>query len=139
VAQTGGKSKDFSKWRMDKFPLKVYIPTDAAASKTQGYMPGDGQLMRTAFETWQKQSGSKIRFVYEPVQTRADITCAWVSDQKDIEIVDAIGICSRFVSQSNYLSHAAIKVLTFTATRNTLQVSTVSFGRTTSKKSAFTK
>jgi len=115
VVQTGGKNNYSSRWRMDKFPLKVYIPTDALASKLAGYRAGDGQLLRTALETWHKLSKGEIRFVYEPVQARADITCAWVSEQKDLSITDAIGVCSRTADYKNYLLHAEIKVLTFTA------------------------
>ena len=115
VMQIGGNN--FSRWNLSKFPLKVYIPTDATASKVEGYSAGDGQLVRSALEAWQKQSSGKVRFVYEPVQVRADITCTWVSDQKDLQAADAIGICSRSAGASNYLGHADIKVLTFTTSR----------------------
>src|SRR5277367_1545816 len=113
VAQTGGKSDRFSNWTMNKFPLKVYIPTDSDASKIAGYRPGDGQLLRSAFETWQKQSDGKITFENEPVRDLADITCAWVSDQKDLQSSDAIGTCSRVADTRNHICHAEIKVLTF--------------------------
>jgi tetratricopeptide (TPR) repeat protein len=114
VAQMGGKSNHFSKWRMDRFPLKVYVPTDVLASKMPGYKAGDGLLLRSAFETWQRQSGGKLRFVYEPVQTRADITCGWVSDQKVLPIADAVGVTWRWADGNDYLYRAEIKVLTFT-------------------------
>ena len=77
VAQTGGKSNHIPKWRMERFPLKVYVPPDTLVSKVAGYKAGDGVLLRSAFEAWQKQSGGKLRFVFEPVQARADITCGW--------------------------------------------------------------
>jgi tetratricopeptide (TPR) repeat protein len=118
VAQTGGKSNHFSKWRLDKFPLKIYVPTYAMASKVAGYRAGDEQLLRAAFEAWQRQSNGKIRFVYEPVQARADITCTWVSDQKDLKFADAVGVCSRSADGYNYLFRAEIKVLTFTTGRD---------------------
>jgi tetratricopeptide (TPR) repeat protein len=113
VAQIGGRSNHFSKWKMAKFPLKIYIPTDAVAGKIAGYKAGDGQLLRSAFETWQRQSDGRIRFVYEPVQARADITCTWVSDQKDLHLADAIGVCGRSADGNNYLLRAQVKVLTF--------------------------
>lgn len=113
VAQAGGNSNHFAKWEASKFPLKVFVPTDAAASKVSGYKAGDGQLMRSAFEAWQSQGGGKIRFVYEPVQSRADITCAWVSDQKELPITDAVGVCWRASDGSDYLQSAKIKILTF--------------------------
>ncbi|MCA9805304.1 MAG: matrixin family metalloprotease, partial [Cyanobacteria bacterium HKST-UBA02] len=81
--------------------------------KVAGYRAGDGQLFRTAFETWQKNSKGKIRFVYEPVKSQADINCAWVSDQKELRLEDAVGVCSRTANSSNYLQGAGIKVLTF--------------------------
>ena len=114
VEQTGGKSNHVSKWRMDRFPLKVYVPTDASASKVVGYKAGDGLLLRSAFETWQRQSGGKMRFVYEPVQARADITCSWVSDQKLLPIADAVGVTWRWADGNDYLYRTEIKVLTFT-------------------------
>ncbi len=114
VVQTGGKKNQLSKWRMDKFPLKVFVPTDTAMLKVAGYRTGDGQLLRSAFETWQRQSGGKMRFVFEPVETKADILCTWVSDQKVLEIADAVGVCSRQANQNNYLTQARIKILTFT-------------------------
>jgi tetratricopeptide (TPR) repeat protein len=114
VAQLGGRLNHLSKWKMTKFPLKVYIPTDAAASKIAGYRVGDGQLLHAAFETWERQSGGKMRFVYEPVKSRADITCVWASDQKELQLSDAIGLCSRWSDANNNLLSAQIKILTFT-------------------------
>jgi tetratricopeptide (TPR) repeat protein len=113
VSQTGGKKNEFYRWKAVKFPLKVYIPADSTASKVSGYQAGDDQLLRSAFETWHKQSGGKVRFVYVPVQTHADITCGWLSDPKDMPISNAIGVCYRDANYNNYLSHADIKILTF--------------------------
>jgi tetratricopeptide (TPR) repeat protein len=119
VLQTGGNSNHFSRWNVSKLPLKVYVPPDAVATKVAGYHVGDGQLLRSAFETWQRQSAGKVRFVYEPVAEQADITCAWVSDQKDLHLADAIGVCGRWVDANNYLRHAEVKILTFTSDRYT--------------------
>jgi tetratricopeptide (TPR) repeat protein len=118
VAQKGGKSNHFSKWRMDKFPLKVYLPPEALSCNVAGYKAGDLRLLRSAFETWQKLSNGKIHFVYEPVRARADIACTWVSDQKELEIANAAGVCSRSVDGYNYLLHADVKVLTFPSDRS---------------------
>ncbi|HEY9773116.1 MAG TPA: matrixin family metalloprotease [Planktothrix sp.] len=114
VTQTGGKKNHFSKWNIDRFPLKVYIPTDALSSKVAGYKAGDGQLLKSAFETWQKQSGGKLHFAYEPIQARADITCGWVSDQKLLQITDAVGATWRWADGNDHLYHVDIKILTFT-------------------------
>lgn len=113
VAQIGGRSNRFSKWRSDKFPLKVYIPPDTVASRVAGYRAGDGELFRTAFDIWQKKSNGKIRFVMEPAKSAADIKCDWTSDQKELKLPDAVGVCSRTADRSNYLVGAEIKVLTF--------------------------
>jgi hypothetical protein len=113
VSQSGGNANHFTKWRASKFPLKVFIPPDSAASKISGYKFGDGQLLRSAFEAWQSQSRGKIRFVYEPLQARADITCAWVSDQKEFPRTDALGICCRWSDAEDNLRSAKIKILTF--------------------------
>lgn len=118
VEQTGGRNDHFSRWRNNKFPLKIYIPTDASAAKVDGYHAGDSELLRSAFEEWQRQSGGKVRFVLEPVQSRADVTCAWKSEQKDMLLADAIGVCSRAADGNNYLYHAEIRVLTFTSGRS---------------------
>lgn len=115
VSQAGGKKDHLSKWKMEKFPLRVFIATDAAMSKVEGYKAGDGQFLRSGFETWEKQSGGKMRFVFEPVEAKADITCTWVSDQKSLEIANAIGLCTRWSDQNNRLIRAQIQVLTFSA------------------------
>lgn len=115
VEQTGGRKNKLSKWRMDKFPLKVFIATDAAMSKVDGYKAGDSQFLRSGFEIWQKQSGGRLRFVFEPMEAKADIICTWVSDQKTLEIADAIGVCYRAANQNNFLTKAKIKILTFSA------------------------
>jgi len=113
VLRADGKTSDFTKWKVNKFPLRVYIPPDANAMKISGYRAGDGQLFRAACEAWQSQTGGLVRFVYEPVQTRADITCAWVSDQKELELADAVGICSFSIGKDGFLDGAKVKVLTF--------------------------
>jgi tetratricopeptide (TPR) repeat protein len=95
----------------------VYIPPDAVAAKIAGYSAGDGQLLRSAFEIWQKQSAGKLLFVYEPIRERADITCSWVGAQKDLHFDDAIGLCYRSADLKNDLLRADIQILTFTESR----------------------
>lgn len=115
VAQTGGKRNRFSRWKAKHLPLKIYIPPDAVASKVAGYVHGDELLMRSAFEVWQKMSNGKISFVFEPQEKRADIRCAWVSDQKDLNIMDtdAVGVCARSSDAENNILSATIRILTF--------------------------
>lgn len=114
VMQSGGQRNGFAKWKLDKFPLKVFIPTDMEAAKVPGYTAGDGLLIRRAFETWQKQTGGKIQFVFQTIQSGADISCAWVSEPKQLEIIDAVGVCSRSASRNGFMISAGIKILTFT-------------------------
>lgn len=113
VVQKDGKKPDSKKWRVDKFPLKVYIPTDAACSNIKGYRAGDAQLLRSTFESWQKMGGGKIKFVFVANSNTADITCAWVNEQKSLTIDDAVGVCWQHSDQHNYMRFAEIKILTF--------------------------
>jgi hypothetical protein len=107
-----GKMGNFSKWKASKFPLKIYIPSDAAAKKIRGYKVGDGRSFRAACEAWQRQSGGLIRFAYEPVPALADITCAWVSSQQELNSATAVGNCTVAVGRDGFLSEAKIRVLT---------------------------
>lgn len=59
VAQTGGKSNRFSKWKMNKFPLKIYIPTDKEGTKVAGYRTGDGQLLRSALKHGKSKAAAR--------------------------------------------------------------------------------
>ncbi len=111
VVRSGGKRNGFSKWQLIDFPLKVYIPTDLDSSKVKGYKTGDSQLMKSSFEIWQRLSGGKIKFVFVPAKTGADISCSWVSEQKELNFPDAIGVC--WTSCGSYISKAEIQVLTF--------------------------
>lgn len=113
VVQVGGNRNRFSKWNLSKFPLKVYIPPDAVASKVRGYRAGDGKIYRRAFELWQKQSNGKIQFIFESAPDKANIRCGWVSEQKQLALPDAIGVCTRYTDSRNYISKADIQILTF--------------------------
>lgn len=113
VVHVGGNRNRFSKWNLSKFPLKVYIPPDAVASKVRGYRAGDGKIFRRAFDLWQKQSNGKIQFIYESAPDKANIRCSWVSEQKQLALPDAIGVCTRYTGSRNYISKAEIQILTF--------------------------
>ncbi len=113
VVQSGGKKNDLTKWRVDKFPLKVFIPTDAACAKIKGYKTGDAQLLRSAFDAWQKLSGGRTKFVYTTQPGSADITCGWVSEQKLLTLPDAVGVCWQHSDSKKFMRFAEIKVLTF--------------------------
>ncbi len=112
VVQSGGKKNDLTKWRVDKFPLKVFIPTDAACAKIKGYKTGDAQLLRSAFDAWQKLSGGRTKFVYQLQPAKADITCVWVSEQKQLGVENALGVCWHSTDEKNYIRWAEIKILT---------------------------
>jgi len=114
VMQTGGKQNQLNKWVSGKLPLKVYIPPDSAMSKLAGYKVGDAQLLRNAFDTWQKQSNGKIQFTFEQTESKADITCTWVSEQAQLQSKDAAGVCERSVNNSGHILRANLKLLTLT-------------------------
>ncbi|MDQ5963982.1 MAG: Matrixin family metalloprotease [Cyanobacteriota bacterium erpe_2018_sw_39hr_WHONDRS-SW48-000098_B_bin.30] len=114
VMQTGGKQNQLNKWLSGKLPLKVYIPTDDANSKLPGYKSGDAQLLRNAFDTWQKQSNGKIQFTFVQTVSKADITCTWVSEQAQLQSKDAAGVCERSVNNSGHILRANLKLLTLT-------------------------
>lgn len=113
VVQSGGKKNDLTKWRVDKFPLKVFIPTDAACAKIKGYKTGDAMLLRSAFDAWQKLSGGRTKFVYTTQPGSADITCGWESEQKLLTSPNAVGVCWQHSDSKKFMRFAEIKVLTF--------------------------
>lgn len=113
VVRIGGKKNAFGKWKMSKFPLKVFISTESESLKVKGYKTGDNQLFRSSFETWQKLSGGKVKFVFESARRNADIVCDWVSDPKDLKLPDAIGVCSTYCNSDDSIQKAEIKILTF--------------------------
>lgn len=112
VVRSGGRKNEFSKWRFDKFPLKVYIPADAESSKVKGYNTGDSQMVRASFDLWQRLNGGKIKFTYVPTKANADIVCAWASEQKELNFPDAVGLCTTY-SKDKVISKAEILILTF--------------------------
>ncbi len=112
VVRSGGRKNEFSKWRFDKFPLKVYIPTDSESSNVKGYKDGDSQMVKASFDLWQRLNGGKIKFVYVPKKTNADITCAWASEQKELKHEHAVGLCTTY-SKDKVISKAEILILTF--------------------------
>lgn len=113
VVLPGVRRNDLPKWRLDKFPLKVFIPTDDACAKIKGYRAGDALLFKSCFEIWQKQSAGRVKFVFVPTASKADFTCAWTNEQKDLTLPDAVGVCWQHSDSKRYMRFAEIKVLTF--------------------------
>jgi TonB family protein len=68
------------KWAKEKFPLKVYVPTDDEGQKIGGYDNSFGEALRDSFRIWQKQSNNLLSFTMVKTPEQADIECDWVSD-----------------------------------------------------------
>lgn len=113
VVQIGGDSKKFCRWRGDRIPLKVFVPTDIECAKIPGYKIGDALLLRKSFETWQSSSQKQVAFAFVRTAKQADITCKWASKSAELNYPDpnAVGVCRRSANEKNLLLKAEIQIL----------------------------
>lgn len=113
VLQIGGGSNKFCRWRSDRLPLKVFIPSDSASSKTPGYKLGDAIILRKAFDLWQSTSKKQVSFVFVQTAKQADIICKWASKKSELNYPDpnAVGVCRRTATDKNCLISAEIRIL----------------------------
>lgn len=113
VVQIGGDSKKFCRWRGDRIPLKVFVPTDIECAKIPGYKVGDALLLRKSFDTWQSSSQKQISFAFVPSAKQADIICKWASKAAELNYPDpnAVGVCRRSANEKNLLLKAEIQIL----------------------------
>lgn len=104
----------YSRWRANRFPLKVFIPTDSNCEKIQGYIAGDRSLLIVAFQQWQKTMNDRIKFIFVQSATEADITCEWVDhpDKLGTAARDAVGTCRLSCESSFSIVRARIRILT---------------------------
>jgi hypothetical protein len=65
----------YSRWRANRYPLKVFVPTDASCAKVTGYGAGDRNSVIAAFQLWQTAMKEQIKFIFVDSAAKADITC----------------------------------------------------------------
>lgn len=104
----------YSRWRANRFPLKVFIPTDLNCTKIPGYSTGDRNSLIAAFQLWQRTMNERIKFIFVPSAAKADITCEWVDhpDKLGTTAKDAVGTCQLTCESSFSIVHARIRILT---------------------------
>jgi tetratricopeptide (TPR) repeat protein len=102
-----------TRWKSDRFPLKVCIASDAVSSSVPYYVKGDGELIRAAFDEWQKQSKGKVKFIFVDDFTKADIGCLWENDPESLGNKDFAGACTRQVDDAPWIGHAVVRILTY--------------------------
>ena len=112
-APTPDRTKLKIKWNADDFPLKVYVPTDLEGKQVSGYVKGDGDILRRAFETWQQQTAGLVNFAFVNSPKDADITCTWVSDQKLLLAKDRIGMCRTSSTTQGCIINSEVNILTY--------------------------
>lgn len=100
-----------TKWPLEKFPLKVFIPADSEAAAVPKYRSEYGNALRTAFEEWQKQSGGKVTFDFVTNSDGSDIECGWTNDPAHIMPGEA-GQTLQLFYEDGSLQHARILMLT---------------------------
>lgn len=103
-----------ARWDSNKFPLKVFIPTENSCLKISGYAKGDRNSLLTAFQLWQNTMDSRIKFTFVPTASEANIDCEWVDHPNKLGIAskDAIGTCHSTWNSSLSRLHANIRILT---------------------------
>ncbi|MBX9668118.1 MAG: matrixin family metalloprotease [Candidatus Obscuribacterales bacterium] len=103
-----------SRWRANRYPLKVFIPTDANCAKIPGYLMGDRKSLLSSFQIWQTTLKETIKFVFVDNAAKADITCEWVDhpDKLGIKAKDVVGTCFKTCESSFSIVHARIRILT---------------------------
>lgn len=99
-------------WEKNRFPLKVFLPTDKASASLYGYVAGDYKLLQAAFDGWEMQSMKRVRFTYVQSPAQADIVCAWETDPSKLG-QDVAGVCKQVRSyKTGQMQSATVKVLT---------------------------
>jgi len=79
-------ARDYArKWPQSRFPLKVYIPSDASSSKIAGYRPEFRAAMHDAFLDWQTQSHGLVNFRFVDDASQSDIDCTWIPDNSGMD------------------------------------------------------
>jgi tetratricopeptide (TPR) repeat protein len=73
------------KWKSDKFPLRVYIPTDQEAASVPGFKPEFAQALREGFADWQKATDGTIAFDFINDAKSADIECEFTADASRVQ------------------------------------------------------
>ncbi len=66
------------RWDAEKFPIKVFVPSDEEASKVPGYKPEYRTCLLKAFDDWQKTS--VVTFAFVDNIDDASLKCSWASD-----------------------------------------------------------
>lgn len=73
------------KWPMDKFPLKVYLPSASEASKVPFYRKEYSDVVRAAFDEWQTASNNLASFTFVTDAKAADIECIFSNNREHCE------------------------------------------------------
>ncbi len=70
------------RWWDSRMPLKVYIEPVTGDEAPNGYKDSYVNLLRQSFYDWSKISSNKVRFVFTPQESAADIKCHWTNDPR---------------------------------------------------------
>jgi len=101
-----------AKFLPNRFPLKVFVPTDAQSSEIAGYSPEFGSILHSAFDDWSKASGGVLRFGFVDDRADADIDCTWTSDASKVSQPAEGGDAHVVYDPINGIRHASIVLLT---------------------------
>ena len=69
-----------AKWQPDKFPLKVYIPSEADSARVPKYNPEYRTALKNAFDSWAAKSNGAVSFAFVPSSAGSNIDCTWTDD-----------------------------------------------------------
>jgi tetratricopeptide (TPR) repeat protein len=101
-----------AKFLPNRFPLKIFIPTDAQAGAVPGYAPEFGSILHAAFDDWSKASGGVLRFGFVDDRADADIECSWTSDPKKVRQPAEGGEAHVVYDPINGIRHVSVVLLT---------------------------
>ena len=100
------------KWKREKFPLKVYVPSDKIASETANYKPEYQSILKESFAEWEKNSEGQVAFQFVDSPEKSNIECLWVDTVEKLAKPTECGETRSAINRKEGIIHAKILLLT---------------------------
>ncbi len=101
--------KGLRKWNTNLLPLRVYVFSNP---NVPGFDPLFEPILRQSFNEWTLLSDGRIQFAYVDEPSKAQITCRWTADKKDLGEGQELGVTETQVNARGEIIHADIALLT---------------------------
>lgn len=111
-----------AKWQPDKFPLKVYIPSESEAAKIPKFNPQFRTALRNAFDQWAAKSNGTISFTYVPSSAGSNIECTWTDNPSRVSRPSEGGEARVAYDANKGIDHVQIILLTTTPSATEKQI-----------------